>query len=186
MQLFCYIYNMPRNKEDLLGTPPAQALIPQPGVEQQNTPLAPQSAEVQEALAQLSPEKAAFVLAVCSGSSPADALFSTGWTGKRTTATSTAGRWLREDEAVKDAIAVIKADMAKRAEYDFNKFIAELDEAIAFAIKTENATAYVRAVELKGKASGHIVDKVDQRFAAGGGFSLVIAGVKPPKNADGP
>lgn len=186
MQRFCYFYIMTRDKEDLLGAPPTQALVPQPGIDQQNTPLAPQSAEVQEALSRLSPEKAAFVLAVCSGSIPADALYSTGWTGKRTTATSTAGRWLREDEAVKDAVAVIKADMAKRAEYDFNEFIAELDEAIAFAIKTENATAYVRAVELKGKASGHIVDKVDQRFAAGGGFSLVIAGVKPPKNADGP
>ena len=58
--------------------------------------------------------------------------------------------------------------------------MAELDAAVAFAIKTENATAYVRAVELKGKASGHIVDRVDQRNVTAG-FQIQIAGVEPPR-----
>lgn len=174
----CYIYNMPRNKkesiDDLLEgqkEPEAQALPPL-------------SAEVQQALAKLPTKKAAFVLNVAAGMLPADALLKAGWDQKRTVAGSTASRLLREDEAVKDAVAAIKADMAKRAEYDFDKFIAEMNEAMDFAKTTKNATALVRAIELKGKASGHIVERVDQRNV-NAGFSIQIAGVEPPKVLNG-
>lgn len=138
------------------------------------------SAEVQQALAKLPTKKAAFVLNVAAGMLPADALLKAGWQMTRLVAGSTASRLLREDEAVKDAVAAIKADMAKRAEYDFDKFIAEMNDAMQFAKDTKNATALVRAVELKGKASGHIVERVDQRTQASG-FSLVVAGVAPPR-----
>lgn len=138
------------------------------------------SAEVQQALAKLPTKKSAFVLNVAAGMLPADALLKAGWDMKRTTAQSTASRMLREDDAVKDAVAAIKADMAKRAEYDFDKFMAEMNEAMTFAKDTKNATALVRAIELKGKASGHIVERVDQRTQASG-FSLVVAGVAPPR-----
>lgn len=141
------------------------------------------SAEVQHALAQLPTKKAAFVLNVAAGMTPTDAVLKAGWSMKRTVAGSTASRMLREDEAVKDAIAVIKADMAKRAEYNFDKFMAEMNEAAQFAKDTKNATALVRAVELKGKASGHIVERVDQRTQTTG-FSLVVAGVAPPQEVN--
>jgi hypothetical protein len=138
------------------------------------------SAEVQQALAKLPTKKAAFVLNVAAGMIPADALLEAGWQMKRTVAGSTASRLLREDEAVKDAVAAIKADMAKRAEYDFAKFMVEMNEAMQFAKDTKNATALVRAIELKGKASGHIVDRVDSRVQTAG-FSLVVEGVAPPR-----
>lgn len=147
---------------------------------QENQAQPPLSAEVQQALAQLPTKKAAFVLNVAAGMIPADALLKAGWQMKRTVAGSTACRMLREDEAIKDAVAVIKADMAKRAEYSFDKFMVEMNEAAQFAKDTKNATALVRAVELKGKASGHIVERVDQRTQASG-FSLVVAGVAPPR-----
>jgi len=152
--------------DDLLGT--------------EKDPLPPMSAEVQQALAALPPKKAKFVLNVCSGKSPADSLLEAGWQCNRKTAISTAGRLLREDAAVQDAIAVIKADMAKRADYDFDKFMQEMNQAMQFAKDTKNATALVRAIELKGKASGHIVERVDQRTTATG-FQLIVSGVKPPR-----
>lgn len=169
---------MPRNKkesiDDLLEGPK----------EPESQALPPLSAEVQQALAKLPTKKAAFVLNVAAGMLPADALLKAGWDQKRTVAGSTASRLLREDEAVKDAVAAIKADMAKRAEYDFDKFIMEMNEAMEFAKLTKNATALVRAIELKGKASGHIVERVDQRNV-NAGFSIQIAGVEPPKVLNG-
>ncbi len=142
------------------------------------------SAEVQQALAGLSTKYAKLVTNVAAGMLIADAAMDAGFAGTRQVAGSAAARVLRENESVKDALNLIKADLAARAEYKFDKFIAELDEAIAFAIKTENATAYVRAVELKGKASGHIVDRVDQRNL-NAGFQLMVAGVEPPKAPNG-
>lgn len=164
---------MARNKKDSID----DLLEDKP---EESSALPPLSAEVQQALAKLPTKKAAFVLNVAAGMLPADALLKAGWDQKRTTAGSTASRMLREDEAVKDAVAAIKADMAKRAEYDFDKFIDEMNDAMDFAKKTSNATALVRAIELKGKASGHIVERVDSRVQTAG-FSLVVAGVAPPR-----
>jgi hypothetical protein len=107
-------------------------------------------------------------------------LLHAGWKCARKTATSTAARILREDQDVQNALQLIRGDLAKRAAYNFDKFMNELDKAIDFAINTKNATAYVRAVELKGKSSGHLVERVDQRVAQAG-YALVIQGVEPPK-----
>lgn len=178
MQRVCYIYHMARQKkdsiDDLLDAPKAP----------ESPPLPPLSAEVQQALTQLPSRKAAFVLNVASGMIPTDALLKAGWDMKRSVAGATASRLLSADPLVKDALAVIKADMAQRAEYDFNKFMGEMNEAMQFAKDTKNATALVRAIELKGKASGHIVERVDQRNV-NAGFSIQIAGVEPPKVVNG-
>ena len=165
---------MPKKKEsidDLLGTAPAPAPLPLSTVSY--------SAEVLQALAELTPQHVAFVTSVAGGAKPADAYMSAGYSANRQTASKSAYRLLA-DPAVDHALTMLKADLAKRAAYDFDAFIAELDAAVAFAIKTENATAYVRAVELKGKASGHIVDRVDQRNVTAG-FQIQIAGVEPPR-----
>jgi hypothetical protein len=138
------------------------------------------SAEVLEALGKLNPKKAAFVMNLASGENQTDALLHAGWKCARKTATSTAARILREDQDVQNALQLIRGDLAKRAAYNFDKFMNELDKAIDFAINTKNATAYVRAVELKGKSSGHLVERVDQRVAQAG-YALVIQGVEPPK-----
>src|SRR4030066_1180481 len=177
MVLCCYYSNMAKKKEsidDLLADPPPKN-VPAPSQH---------SAEVQQALAALPTKKAKFVLNVAAGMAPADALVEAGWECSRKTATSTAGRLLREDEQVKDALNIIKADLALRAEYSFNSFIAEMDSAMEFARETKNATALVRAIELKGKASGHIVERVDQRNM-NAGFQLMVTGVEPPKAGNG-
>lgn len=139
------------------------------------------SAEIKIALDRLTPKKAKFVLNICAGMKPADAWIDAGCQSKRSIATSMANRMLRNDEKVKDAVAAIRADLVKKSEYSFEKFMDEMNEAMAFAKETKNATALVRGIELKGKASGHIVDRIDQKTTSTG-FQLVVAGVAPPRS----
>ena len=140
---------------------------------------AERSVEVKMALDRLSPRKAKFVLNVCAGMKPVDALLDAGCQSKRHIAITMANRMLRKDEKVKDAIAIIRSEMVKKSEYSFDKFMDELNEALVFAKETKNATALVRGIELKGKASGHIVERIDQKTQSTG-FQLVVAGVAPP------
>jgi phage terminase small subunit len=162
-----------KEADALLGTTPTAPDINQP---QQF------SAEVQAALAKLNPRKAQFVLNVISGLNQTEALIQAGWKCSRKVANSTASHLLREDEDVRAAMDILRLDMVKRAEYSFDKFMNELNDSIAFARATKNATALVRAVELKGKASGHIVDRVDTRNL-NAGFSINIRGVDDEKPA---
>jgi len=66
--------------------------------------------------------------------------------------------------------------MARRAEYGMDQLIGELNEAADFAVKTENATALVRARELKAKALGLLVDRMDMRIQQIP-FKIVINGI---------
>ena len=158
--------------DDLLG--PAAEATPQSAINALSY-----SAEVMQALSALTPQHVTFITAVAGGAKPGDAYAAAGYTASRKNAASGAYRLLSDPE-VSNALNFLKADLAKRAAYDFDAFIQELDAAIAFAKKTENATAYVRAVELKGKASGHIIDRVDQRNV-NAGFQVQISGVEPPR-----
>jgi hypothetical protein len=62
-----------------------------------------------------------------------------------------------------ESIRVVREEAARRAAYGLDRLIGDLDDAAAFAIQTENATALVRARELKGKALGLLVDRIDAR-----------------------
>ena len=73
------------------------------------------------------------------------------------------GRKVSKIPAVAEAVRVVRAELARRGTYDLGKLIVDLDDAADFAIKTENATALVRARELKGKALGLLVDRADVR-----------------------
>lgn len=85
-------------------------------------------------------------------------------------------RKLLKTPAVVEALKAVRIAMAKRAEYGMDRFITEIDEAAQFAIKTENATALVRARELKAKALGLLVDRIDARVAVGFSVALNIPG----------
>jgi hypothetical protein len=74
------------------------------------------------------------------------------------------GRKVSKRPAVAEAIRVVRAELARRATYDLDKLVADLDAAADFAVATENATALVRARELKGKALGLLMDRVDMRL----------------------
>lgn len=92
-------------------------------------------------------------------------------------AQSASARLLRDPE-VKDALNEIRKNAMVKAEYTVETAMAEANAAIEFAKETENANAYVKAVELRSKLSGLLVDKIDLRQAIG--FSIQIIGVGAP------
>ncbi|MEO8564987.1 MAG: terminase small subunit, partial [Betaproteobacteria bacterium] len=92
------------------------------------------------------------------------AAISAGYSPNR--ANSSAHRLLR-DARIKAAVDAIRAEVAERAGYTVERCMTELEKGMNFALSTENASAYVRAVELRAKLAGILVDKVDLRAAIG-------------------
>jgi phage terminase small subunit len=85
-----------------------------------------------------------------------------------------AHRLLKKTPVVIDAIAQAKKDFSTKHEYTLDKAMKEAEAAIEFAIQTKNANAYVKAVELRTKLNGLLVEKHDVRQV---GFNIVIKGV---------
>jgi hypothetical protein len=90
-------------------------------------------------------------------------------------ADSTAQHLLRIPK-VKAAVELIRKEVAELASYSLERCMAELEKGMAFAHTTENASAYVRAVELRGKLAGLIVDRMDARLLVGQ-FSITVEGL---------
>jgi len=76
---------------------------------------------------------------------------------------------------VKSAIALgrreVAQTVAQAAKYDRQAAFHELDRAIGFAEQTDNATAMVRAVELRARLTGVLIDRQEVKQS---GFQLVI------------
>ena len=72
-------------------------------------------------------------------------------------------------------------DVRRKTEYGVAEAIEELNDAIKFAKTTKNATALVRALELKGKIAGLYVDKVEHSTAKG--FQIQLGGMAAPAYA---
>lgn len=134
-------------------------------------------ADIAAAVAGLNIPDAAFVSALCGGVSQAKA-YMTAHPGTSATSARNLGAVKAAEPKVAVAIAAVKDALAAAAEYSFVSFMAEMDAAIVFAQETKNATAYVRAVELKGKSVGHLSDK--PQGGASAGFTLQIVGINPP------
>lgn len=82
---------------------------------------------------------------------------------------------------VKKLLAETRAAVAEKTKYDAEAAMKEADEAIKFAKETENANAYVKAVELKAKLQGLLVEKVSHLNAPA--FSIIrVEGIRrdPP------
>jgi hypothetical protein len=90
-------------------------------------------------------------------------------------ANSTAQNLLKNPK-VRAAVDAIRAEVAAAASYSVERCMAELEAAMTFAKATDNASAFVRAVELRGRLSGVLVDKLDARVALGG-FVLHVHGL---------
>jgi hypothetical protein len=99
-------------------------------------------------------------------------------------ANTTAQRLLR-GKRVAAAVAAIRADLAKRADYTLAKFIVELDEKIAKAEATNppQMSAVAKLLEIKGKATGVYVERLDARVAVGG-FMINVYGLVAPEVAN--
>lgn len=117
---------------------------------------------------QLSPKQADFVAAYLKSGNAIQAARETGYS-------PTYAGSLILVPAVATAIDAARKAVATRAEYNLETAMGELAEGIAFAKTTENATAYVRAVELRAKLAGLMIERIDQRQV--GGFTIRISGV---------
>lgn len=95
---------------------------------------------------------------------------------------------LIQSPAVQGALAEFRQAVKETAVYDARAMMDELNEAIEFARETENATAYAKCVELKGKLFGLLIDRQEQRQV--GNFSIKFSGidddvVEPTRVVDG-
>lgn len=96
----------------------------------------------------------------------------------------TAYHLLNENAAVMAEIKKVQEALAKAAEYNGEKCMAELNEAIAFAIEAKQPNAYVKAIETKARLAGLLRDKlevtVEQRPDVSGALAAARARALQP------
>ena len=94
-----------------------------------------------------------------------------------TTANREAVRLLKMP-TIKAAVDAVRSATAATTMYSQATAMLELDEAMTFAKKTDNASAFVRSVELRARIAGVLVDRLDARLAIGG-FVINVHGLAP-------
>jgi phage terminase small subunit len=114
--------------------------------------------------ARLTGKKAKFVDEYIKCSVGTDAAIAAGYS--RRGARTLAWRLLHHDPHVMKAVAEARAELRERAMVSTETMLSQFDADRQFAIETKNATAAVRASELKAKLAGLLVERVDQRVAA--------------------
>jgi hypothetical protein len=90
----------------------------------------------------------------------------------------TAHRLLYESPKVKAALAKEQKKLQEKTGYSAEEGMKEAGQAMEFAKETGNANAYVKAVELRAKLNGLLIEKHDVR--AIGDFQINIEGFKKP------
>lgn len=168
--------SLDERKASIKAARTAKALAPKEPLPTETAHPSPTQATIAAIVAKLSIPDSVFVTAIAGGMTltaaymaayPNSARASAGGHGSDKAATP----------KIAAALAQVKEALAAAAEYSFTSFIAEMDRAILFAQQTNNATAYVRAVELKGKACSHLSDRPT---TATTGFVLNITGIDAP------
>lgn len=87
---------------------------------------------------------------------------------------SAAASVMLRNPLVQAEITKVQAEVMDEAKYGLLKALAEAEEARQNAKLTENAAAEVKAVELKSKLSGLLVEKSEVKSV---GFTIQIDGV---------
>lgn len=77
------------------------------------------------------------------------------------TAKQAAYQLKHKNKLVAAELAKAQQRLADAAGYNGTRCMAELDEAIAFAVETKQPNAYVKAIELRARLAGLLRDKVD-------------------------
>lgn len=72
---------------------------------------------------------------------------------------------IHEKPAVQAAIEQARTEIRAAAVYDHAQAMAEAGEAIAFAKKHGNSMALVKAIELRSKLSGLLIDRAEVKVA---------------------
>ncbi len=119
----------------------------------------------------LRPKQAKFVQEVVKHGNAAAAARAAGYAKNSSTV---AGSQLMKQPAVKEALNEIRNKVVEDGAYNLKMAMAECTEAMAFAKLTENANAYTKAVELRAKLNGLMVERHDMRTV---GFHVSVTGI---------
>jgi phage terminase small subunit len=117
-----------------------------------------ESAEFAEALAKLPPRQARFVKEYVIVGIGAEAVRRAGY---KTAEASNRAYKLMKIPAVAAAIEAGRRDVASNARYDANAAMAELNSTIEYSKTQKNSMAVVKAVELKMKLCGLLIDRLE-------------------------
>lgn len=121
----------------------------------------------------ITPQQAKFVQEFLRSGKQTEAAVAAGYS--KATAPARATRLLQNCAAVKEVIEEARKAVVEKGTYNLEKAMSEADDAIQFAQKTNNANAYVKAVELKAKLNGLLIEKHDVRLS---GFAINISGLE--------
>ncbi|MGB9331498.1 MAG: terminase small subunit [Steroidobacteraceae bacterium] len=116
-----------------------------------------------------------FVASYASGATIAAAVQSAGYGSRKPL--QYGQKLLTRKPEVAAALAKVRQALAERSAFTMDRAMEQLREDRAFAIRTDNAAAAVRASELMAKMSGHLVERIDARIAVGFSVALFI----PPR-----
>lgn len=117
----------------------------------------------------LNPQQAKFVAEYLRHSNGTAAAKSAGYTSP-----TQASVTLLKNPAVKEALDKPRKALEAEGLYNLKAAMKECEDAMAFAKETENANAYTKAVELRAKLNGLMVEKHDMRTV---GFHVSVDGI---------
>lgn len=118
----------------------------------------------------LNPKQAKFVKEYVKDGNQLRAATAAGYSSAKGTASKVANR-----PAVQSALSEVRSKVSSVAAYTLEAAMDQAEAAAQFAIETGNANAYVKAVELKAKLSGHMIERIQQQISP---FTLRIRGVR--------
>ena len=122
----------------------------------------------------LTPQMAKFVDLYCGGMAIREACIQVGMSPA--SAHTRGYKWLHDNQAVMAAVREYRLKCQEKTGYRQQEAMAEAQAAIEFAISTENANAYVKAVELRAKLAGLL----DPQEGLKSAFQINIVGLSQP------
>ncbi len=125
----------------------------------------------------LTPRKMAFLSAYLSGKGGVESAVAAGY--KPSNARHRAYELLNNDPLVVEAIKDAQDKLRREANFNAEKAMDELNDAMKFARETKNATALARCIELRAKLAG-LLDSKDKGPTAA--FQININGIDTPES----
>ncbi len=121
---------------------------------------------------QLNPRQARFAAEYLKHGNGEAAAIAAGYTENN--AAWTADNLLKNCPGVIELIAQSRKAVAVEGTYNLKTAMKECEDTMELAVKTENANAYAKAVELRSKLNGLLVEKHDVRQV---GFHVSVGGI---------
>ena len=122
---------------------------------------------------EITPKQMVFVTHYLRTNDAKGAVVAAGYAPKN--ADTTAHRFLHKVPAIMAMVNKARNAVAKKSEYNLERLMDELNDGAAFSRETGNATALARFTELKAKAMGLLIERIDQRQV--GSFEINITGI---------